>query len=286
MLQKTRIACMIANVWTCINRLVAIKGIKTWPIATYKKTLENLKTGDEKELRTIERNLLTLFKNMMYSPAVTKDGKAVPQLGLLTKMSEQLGFQLQISGKDVSAAHFKLILENTKTLEDYVAALRAPDQPEEILDCLSVAQLTPVLKDGIVVSYPTPYSGMEWCGNAEELLNGLEAAAAKAKMLNSIFKWIRENLDQEELVAVGLQHSYVVLSKINTEGGELVSAKHQMVETPNGARQRELRIKLEEALRIRTKKVQALVEGPKRIEYVLEGEEKPLTIDLEVVTGW
>lgn len=290
MLQKTRIAALLANAWVCVDRLTELGSIKQLPpFHKYKEKLEAIDSGDTKALANIEGHFREFLGRLLYY--ATKDCKPVPPAGLLKNLfvdkkgPRPLIGELQLSGDVVTAVKFKLGVTSTKVLEDFIAALKSERQLPEILDTLELAVLPPTLGSELTVSYQLPYGDHNWCGSVEEMLAGLEQAAIRANRLASIFKFMQDKLGKDALELIEMQHIFVIFTEARFENDALVDAKFVTAETPSGARQREIKARLEEAMRERTKKVVGLEVGPDKLEYKLEGEQS-FIIDLDVVTGW
>jgi hypothetical protein len=191
------------------------------------------------------------------------------------------------------------MLTNEKTnytLKNMLALLQSlggPDQAQVVADCLSnmpQRRLTPPkigVKQELTFTIPIPYPLVNFYDNLLLLESDFVANWNAVKMLASIMTYVVPVLKDEERAEIFAERGYLNFKTSEFKDNVFKADGFSVVETPAAKAAREIKEKLELALKRRTKMIDKIGITEGAIEYTFEESElEPFRVALDVVTHW
>lgn len=283
MTMKDKLAATLLNHWYCIERGLAIHRLKRVPS---KKDLYASLDGSEAASDNDLQKMIDKFSGYngrAFSANIehlVKQDNAITKLGAVIK-----------SSKTRQTIRVEAIVEDlnlTKELEAIAKALQGKDQSKELSD---IVKHLPRVRVGsafgrLVISVPCSTAKGAYFNMAhveDKFVKQWDATKSLFAIREHVFNSISE--ENKNDILSGRVHVNFIDPKI--ENNIFVASAFTVVETPRAREQREIRERLEKALRDRTKKVQKVEVKPTEVVYNFEDTDtQPLSIALNIVTHW
>ena len=298
---KDKLAATLVNHWFLLDQMKDLDiGKKIPKVDKYKnELLADVFKVDDTTLSKTEKGVCSLNKKAL--------------LGVLGKMVKNCGFDSCAVEATKTSKTISILLglaePNLSTVNDFTAALGAPDQHPDIAAILrerpviSIAIEKEKAKTGtdveeekkdvgitpnhIQLKYELKYGQAEFYKDVRELIGTANAMLTGARRFRSLINFIQQHFSGVERADLIGGKVFAVFNKLDWENDKISQATFSLVETPAAKAEREIKLRLDEALRKRTKKVQDLAENAGSITYRFEeAGVEPLTFNVDVITNW
>lgn len=297
---KDRLAATMLNHWYCVSRAEEIGLIKVKPKpSSYREKLNDFDKLDDQQIKKV----ISHFQSANHRTF----------LGILGRILKDVAdFDDKLKTKSI-----QISVKMKIALDDYTkfsGLIRAPGQLQEIVDALNLLPPPKPSDDGKAISLPLDVraGGADFFDNlfmTEKMVYGYLRAV---QQISSLIDFIKENLTKDQLSEALSGQLFVVFSSARFEDVDsittdpmsvglkvdpgaqikqkkccITAAKFELVETPSAKASREMKQRLEDALRKRIKKVRDLAIDARSITYNFEETTiPPLKLKLELITDW
>jgi len=295
---KDRLAATLLNHWYCLGRSTELGIVKVAPgRAKYEEQLKSIEDADDKRIQEVIEHFQNLNRQI-FTVLMTKVARGLAVVEAKTRAKTAT---LKYTMKSVKFNDFPNLL----------AALQIYGQLPELVEAVGMMPPIAMTGDGYTeVPIDIKISGKDFFDNLALSDQFVGKFLDACQRLEQVFDLIQRKLTKEQLNDAMTGQLNVVFQSIDwvklvaeftppadadgktkkpTEYTQLriKDAKFELVETENAKASRELKARIEEALRKRVKKVRDLAVEAGSVKYNFEDTlTPPLHVDVDVITQW
>lgn len=275
---KEKLVATLVNHWYCMDRSHQLGIAKRLPpVAKYREKLDGLNMADDKAVKAVDDHFCRQNRKAMvwvFSHLLKQAGAKNATVEAKTRGKT---IQITVPVEDFSQTE----------LTQYQAMLHAPDQQAELGTLLTNLPLPNLDVSKACFDQEIKCGQTEFYENLSHLDKLTSTLISDWMKFLSVCRLLRDTMPKADLTEALSGQLHVVFKTLEFKECEVASYTFEAIETADARASRELKARLEEALKRRTKKVKDLAVSAGSFTYSFEDPETPpLTFNLDVITDW
>lgn len=280
MLIKDKLAATLLNHWYVIERGLETHRLKKVPHSEdLYSLLDNLDKSEDEVEKILEK--FAAYNSSGFVANIEKiisDDKDLEELKIQTVVERQ-----KVSVKATAT------LENVSDIDKLIRGMGGPNQDPAVKIILehlpsiliATTEDKTALSTSVVSGFKTAHQ------NLADVERDFMRRWSALKILAIICLKIKEAISEEDLKEIVAGRAHINFKNAHIDNASFKADKFEVVETPEAKASRLIKERLEAALKRRIKNMTVSRITEDAVEYKFEDEqEKPLTINLDIITRW